>query len=129
MKKIKKYYDNTENNEPSKNLKEFINMEVQPGKAIELGCGAGKDTLYLIKNNWDVLAIDKEDVEDRITKKLSSNELKRFRFKKQEFENLELEENNLVVANFSLPFCNKNEFNKLWEKINNSILPNRIFYW
>lgn len=129
MGKIEKYYDNTENNSPRKNIQNFIEMNIEPAKAIELGCGAGQDTVYLIKNNWNVLAIDKEDVEARIAKKLDKYELERFRFKKQAFEELELEENNLVVANFSLPFCNKNEFNKLWDKINNSILPNRIFCW
>lgn len=127
MRNIKKYYDNTEMNPPNKNVKKFVEIESNAGKAIELGCGAGRDTVYLIKNKWNVLAIDRENVEDRIIKRLDEEELKRFKFQRQDFENIVLEENNLVVANFCLPFCNKNKFYELWDKINKSILPNRIF--
>ena len=56
-------------------------------------------------------------------------ELKNFDFKCQEFENIELEKNNLLVANFSIPFCNKKYFNEFWNKISDSILKGRIFYW
>ena len=68
-----------------------------------------------------MLAIDREDVESRICEKLDGKELKKFRFSRQRFEYLELENNNLLVANLSLPFCNKNSFKDLWNKINDSI--------
>lgn len=32
-----------------------------------------------------------------------------------------------MVANFSLPFCNKDNFKELWNKINNSILKDGYF--
>lgn len=127
MRNIEKYYKNTENTLPHDNIKQFIKMESKIGNAIELGCGAGRDTIYLIKNNWNVLAIDREDTEEMISKKLSGEEIHKFRFQKQEFESIILEKNNLLVANFSLPFCNKDNFNELWNKIIDSILPNRIF--
>lgn len=128
MNNIQKYYDNTENIPPNNNIKKFINMKTIPGNAIELGCGAGRDTLYLIKNNWNVLAIDREDVEGRIKKRINTQEyLNRFRFQQQNFEDIVLEKNNLLIANYSLPFCNKNEFTKLWKKIEKSILKNGYF--
>lgn len=71
--------------------------------------------------------IDKENVESRIAAKLETEELKQFKFLKQKFEEIELEKNNLVVANFSLPFCNKNDFKKLWNKIDDSILKDGYF--
>ena len=101
MKKIEKYYDNTEGAMPNYIIKKFIELNVEPGKSIELGCGAGRDTVYLIKNGWEVLAIDREDIQ--------------------------LEKNNLIIANFSLPFCNKNNFGELWNKINSSILKGGYF--
>jgi len=55
--------------------------------------------------------------------------LKNFNFKCQDFENIELEKNNLLVANFSIPFCNKDYFNEFWNKISNSILRERILCW
>lgn len=127
MRTIEKYYDNTEKIPPRKNVKTFIEMKNKVGKAIELGCGAGVDTAYLIKNGWEVLAIDQNDTKERIKEKLNSEEQKRFRFQKQKFEEIVLEKNNLIVANFSLPFCNKNKFKEVWNKIIESILSNRTF--
>ncbi len=122
MNKTQKYYDNTTFDYPRKNVKFFIeNIKVEPGKAIELGCGAGSDTRYLIKKGWNVLAIDREDVEARISKRLNTEELKNFRFQKQKFENIKLEKSNLIVANYSLPFCQKDKFKELWNKIKTSI--------
>ena len=126
-KNIEKYYDNTENEMPNYTAKKFIELNVEPGNAVELGCGAGRDTVYLIRNGWNVLAIDREDVETRIVSKLLVEELEQFEFFKQRFEAIKLENSNLVVANFSLPFCNKNDFKKLWAKINHSVLKDGYF--
>ena len=129
MRNTEKYYDNTEIDLPHKNIKKFTEIESNAGNAIDLGCGAGRDTVYLIRNGWNVLAIDREDVENRIKKRLKQEELDRFEFQRQDFENVVLPENNLLVANFSLPFCNKDKFNELWNKVEKSILPNRILCW
>ena len=127
MKKIEKYYESTADANPNYIVKKFIELKIEPGNAVELGCGAGRDTIYLIKNGWNVLAIDREDIEPRIKTKLSKEESKQFKFLRQKFEKIELEKNNLVIANFSLPFCNKNNFKELWNKINDSILKDGYF--
>lgn len=133
MNNMKKYYKNTENALPNIIIRKFIEMKIKPSNAIDLGCGAGRDTIYLIKNGWNVLSIDKEDTGKFISSKLNEEEIKRFRFVRQDFENIELEKNNLLVANFSIPFCKKDCFNELWNKITNSILKERIlcgnFFW
>ena len=104
-------------------------METKIGNAIDLGCGAGRDTIFLIKNNWNVTAIDSEDTKKIIESNLNVEELKRFKFIHQNFENIELEKNDLIVSNFSIPFCNKNYFDDFWLNIVNSINRNRIFCW
>ena len=130
MEDIKKYYENTENALPHPMLKRFIdNKNIKPGSAIDLGCGAGRDTVYLIKNGWNVLSIDKEDTREFVSSKLNEEEIKRFRFVRQDFENIELEKNNLLVANFSIPFCKKDCFKEFWNKISESILKERILCW
>ena len=127
MKNIERYYKNTTDAKSNYTIKKFIELKIKPGNAIELGCGAGRDTVCLIKNGWNVTGIDKENVESRIAAKLEAEELKQFKFLKQKFEEIELEKNNLVVANFSLPFCNKNAFKKLWNKIYDRILEDGYF--
>lgn len=127
MEDIKKYYENTEDAMPHPMVKKIIDMNIKPGNAIDLGCGAGRDTVYLIKNGWKVLSIDREDTKEIISSKLDNEEIKRFRFDNHNFENIELEKNNLLVANFSIPFCQKDYFNEFWNKITDSILKERIF--
>lgn len=126
MGNIEKFYENTKNAMPHDNIKKFIEMNTRKGNAIDLGCGAGRDTIFLIKNNWNVIAIDREDTKDIIEVSLNAEELKRFKFVQQNFENIQLDKNDLIVSNFSIPFCNKNHFNDLWFKIVNSINSNRI---
>ena len=74
---VEQYYENTESEIPRKNVKYFIEkIQCKPSNAIELGCGAGNDTVYLIKNGWNVIAIDREDVKTRITKRLNKEQFK-----------------------------------------------------
>ena len=124
---INKYYENTENALPNSIVKQFIEMNIKPQKAIDLGCGTGRDTIYLIKNGWEVLSIDREDTRKFILNKLDDEGIKKFRFEIQNFENIKLEKNNLLVANFSIPFCDKDGFDEFWIKITDSILKERIF--
>ena len=126
---IQKYYENTENALPHPMVKKFMNMNSNPKYTIDLGCGAGRDTIYLIKNGWKVLSIDKENTSEIISSKLNNEELEKFNFECQDFENIELEKNNLLVANFSIPFCNKDYFDEFWKKIANSILKEWILCW
>lgn len=118
---VYEYFENTKNAPPHDITKKFIKMEQEAGKAIDLGCGAGRDTVYLIKNNWNVLAIDREDVRDIIEEKLDKVEVKNFNFSCQNFENIYLKETNLIISNFSIPFCSRNYFDKFWNKIVTSI--------
>ncbi len=64
---VEQYYDNTESDMPRNNVKYFVEkIQCKPSNAIELGCGAGNDTVYLIKNGWNVTAIDENDTSERI---------------------------------------------------------------
>ena len=129
MGNIEKFYENTKDAMPHNNIKKFVEMQLINGNAIDLGCGAGRDTIFLIKNYWNVTAIDREDTKNIIEEKLNLEELKRFKFMCQNFENIKLEKNDLVVSNFSIPFCSKKYFNDFWNKIVNSINNGRIFCW
>lgn len=124
-----KFYQNTKDAPQNKMVTRFIKMHVTPGKAIDLGCGAGRDTAYLIKNGWNVLAIDRIDTKEMIANNLNQEEQKKFRFEKQNFKDMKLEPANLLVANFSIPFCPKDCFQEFWNRITNNILKDRILCW
>lgn len=127
--KAKLYYERTRNVKAHNNVEKFISFNIEPGKAIDLGCGAGRDTIELLKNNWEVTSIDRENTKGIIEEQLNENELKNFKFMQSDFEELQLEKNNLVVANFSLPFCNKSHFMNFYNQINESLEKGRIFCW
>lgn len=129
MGNIENYYENTKGAMAHKNVIDFVKIEDKVGSAIDIGCGAGRDTIFLIKNGWNVVAIDREDTEELIQSKLNTEELKRFKFECQNFENIVLKANDLVVSNFSIPFCSKNYFCEFWNKIVDSITSGRILCW
>lgn len=122
-----RYYNITKDMKPHKNIIKFLDMHVKPGKAIDLGCGAGRDTIALLKSNWNVLAIDKENTEYIIREQLSKEEQERFTFHKSIFGTMELPNSNLIVANFSLPFAKEKYLDLIWNKINNSLLSDGYF--
>lgn len=127
MDKAFDYYEKTKNTIARMNVRKFMDMEVAPKRCIDLGCGAGNDTIFLIKNGWKVTAIDKEDTEMIIKNYLNKEEQKSLEFIKSDFENINLKSCDLLVANFSLPFCKKDYLKELWEKIEKSIIKNGYF--
>lgn len=123
-----KYYNKTKNSNIPKNLKTFVDMKINPGICIDLGCGAGRDSIFLIKNGWKVIAIDKEDTEKMIRSSLQEEEQNYLEFIKQDFENnIILQSCNLLVANSSLSFCNRKNFDDLWKRIVDSISKDGYF--
>lgn len=128
MSEWNEYYKVTHNIPPRKNIVNFINNHKElPGKAIDIGCGAGNNTIYLIQNNWNVLAIDGTDVENSIKEKLNDEEKEKFSFQVQKFEELKLPKSDLIISNNALPFCNKEYFYTMWQEICNSINSNGFF--
>lgn len=76
------YYDKTKKEYPRNNVKFLIDsLNLESTNAIDLGCGQGNDTVYLINNDFKVLGIDKENVEEIIRERLSQDKQKYFQFK------------------------------------------------
>ena len=120
MKDWTNYQNKTYGDNVCKLLIEFID-KYKVDNAIDLGCGSGNETVYMIKNGIKVLAIDRQLNQDFILNRLSDNEKKMISFKESSFEDVELPRTNLLTAFFSIPFCNPNNFDELWNKIYNSI--------
>lgn len=128
MNNLERFFENTKDSLPNKNVQMFCKENIQTGTAIDFGCGAGRDTVFLIKNGWDVISIDKENTKALIEQNLNDKEIKHFKFIQSEFEDCKIEKNDLFVANFSIPFCKKEYFEQTWKKIVDSIKENRTLY-
>lgn len=104
------------------------NMEGIKGVAIDIGCGAGNDSIYLVKNGWKVMAIDTEtSVIEEQRKNLTIEQQQNLEIVNKNFNEILLPEADLILANYSIPFCNPMEFEKLWNKIEKSLKPKCIF--
>lgn len=128
MKKInwQNYYNLTTKRPPSPLLIKAIAFVKNKGAALDLGAGALKDSRFLIAQGFDkVIALDKErapkDLYDRFSKKF---EFIQYSFEDFPFSNFKFD---LVNAQYSLPFTNKNDFNKVWKQLKESLLPGGIF--
>ena len=126
MKDWTNYQNKTYGDEACKLIIDFLN-KYKVDSAIDLGCGSGNETVYMVKNGIKVLAIDRQLNQDFILNRLSDSEKQLISFKKSSFEDVELPKTKLLTAFFSIPFCNPNNFDELWTKIYNSIEDNGYF--
>ena len=126
MKDWTNYQNKTYGDDACKLIIDFLD-KYKVDSAIDLGCGSGNETVYMIKNGIKVLAIDRQLNKDFILNRLSDSEKQLISFKESSFEDVELPRTNLLTAFFSIPFCNPNNFDELWNKIYNSIEDNGYF--
>lgn len=114
------YQNNTYNNEVCKLLIKFLD-EYNINNAIDLGCGAGNETVYMIKRGIKVIACDRQLNKDLILNRLNDDEKEKISFVESDFVNISIPKTQCICAFFSIPFCNPKEFNNLWDKIYNSL--------
>ena len=126
MKDWTNYQNKTYGDEACKLIIDFLD-KYKVDSAIDLGCGSGNETVYMVKNGIKVLAIDRQLNQDFILNRLSDSEKQLISFKESSFEDVELPKTKLLTAFFSIPFCNPNDFDELWTKIYNSIEDNGYF--
>ncbi|WP_161864570.1 class I SAM-dependent methyltransferase [Pseudomonas yangonensis] len=88
------------------------------GFAIDLGCGAGRDTLELLRRGWEVLAIDREEQAiARLYQQIQVDQASRLTTLCEQFEDCELPPADLINSAFALPFCLPEEFPRVWQRI------------
>ena len=92
-------------------------------KAIDLGCGTGKDTLYLLKRGWNVLAHDGEArALEILRKRTTASTSERLKTLAAPFGELQLpQQADLVNASYSLPYCPPTEFAQCWSTVVDSL--------
>lgn len=101
------------------------------GVAIDLGCGCGNDSAFLLEKGWAVFAIDGEPLAIEILKKRKDISQQSLLFAHSErFEEINwnrLPKVDLVLAVNALPFCKKEKFQELWSHLTETIQPQGRF--
>ncbi|PSB07904.1 class I SAM-dependent methyltransferase [Pleurocapsa sp. CCALA 161] len=122
------YYDAVSDRPPRETLLTALAGFKEPGIAIDLGSGDGRDTVEMLRQNWAVLAIDREP--DAINRLLARPHFNTLQLITQivSFEQLQFPKSvDLINASFSLPFCSTDAFPSLWNQIFNSLVPGGRF--
>ena len=84
--------------------------------AIDLGCGDGTESAFLLAHGWHVLTVDGESaVIKRLMEKVP------IEAQVARFEDVILPDADLIHASYSIPFCHPDHFPELWKKIRNAL--------
>jgi len=120
------YYDAT-GDEPRATLLDALDRFEQPGVAVDLGSGTGRDTAELVRRGWRVLAIDGEP--EALERLASRTDLDHSQVTTQlaRFEEASWPQVDLVNSSFSLPFVPEDAFDAVWSRIVRSLLPGGRF--
>lgn len=124
MKNATQFYQNSiQKNIPSPLLKKFFgykyNEKLTGNTAIDIGCGAGNDTIHLLNNGFKVTAIDNEpQVKELLQNRITDD--KNLEIIIDDFSKVQLHKADLIFANFSLFFVKK-DFNLFLENVIKSI--------
>jgi SAM-dependent methyltransferase len=121
------YYETTQDAEPHQNVVMFLRKNRKPGIAVDLGCGAGRDTVLLLKHGWTVVSYDINNNAQYILERITPEERSRFTFVKSRHQDAEIPKCDLVVANDSMHYLSKEEFKTIIDKIYDSLNPNGDF--
>ncbi|MBW4518432.1 MAG: class I SAM-dependent methyltransferase [Scytolyngbya sp. HA4215-MV1] len=103
-------------------LDRFTDASIAPGFAVDLGCGDGRDTVELLRQGWQVLAIDGEATAIEHLQQRSDVNLEQLTTQIARFESLILPASvDLINASFCLPFCPPENFPTLWYTLVSSL--------
>ncbi|MCW8195403.1 class I SAM-dependent methyltransferase [Proteobacteria bacterium 005FR1] len=125
-KEILNYLDATKFRATRDDLKLGVELVDGPKIAIDCGCGAGSDIAFLRDKGFTVHAFDIEpEAVARCQKRFSGDE--KVTLCQARFSTFDYPRASLVGADASLFFCPEREFDEVWKKITDAILPGGLF--
>lgn len=94
-------------------------------RAVDLGCGEGRDTLDLLNRGWRVLAIDNtHSACTALTAKASELRIdSHLTVRECSFDNAAYGRADLINACLALPYCPPDRFARVWSKILKALQP------
>jgi SAM-dependent methyltransferase len=96
-------------------------MFEQPGEALDVGAGAGRDTGYLLRQGWRVTAVDASPEAATALRRMPRQ--RNLRVVVSAVEDFEPSTYDLVNAQFALPFIAPARFHATVERLVASVLP------
>lgn len=121
------FYEGVNKLQPHNGLVKFVRNHPNIKTAIDLGCGAGRDTKFLVKNGINVTAIDRADVRKFLYEGLEENEKERINFVQTQFSDVQLPKADLVISYEAIQFCDMETLKSLINKIKSSLNKNGYF--
>ena len=122
------YYQKIQGRKPRQLLLDALEKFQAPLHAIDLGCGDGTESAVLLEHGWHVLAIDGEPAAiKRLVGKVSEENRAHLQTQIAKFKDVVLSPAELIHASLSIPFCEPEYFDELWNKIVAAIKPGGRF--
>ncbi len=123
---VSKYFDATENRKVRDDLLFAVGVVDEPRIAIDCGCGAGADIAFLASQGFFVHGFDVE--EESISRcRARFKDVDSVVLSRSSFSSFHYPEASLVVADASLFFCPKSEFEGVWRNVCECLYPNGVF--
>ncbi|MCY1284660.1 hypothetical protein D9M68_720710 [compost metagenome] len=98
------------------------------GLAVDLGCGAGRDSLELLRQGWRVQAVDADpQALMHLLSQVDEASRQRLETTCESFETLALPRADLVNGAFSLPFCEPTAYPEFWTRISGALGQGGLF--
>lgn len=126
----KTYLENAETVPVKNTLFEALkHIKVPSGEhpfAIDLGCGAGSDTVFLLSKGWEVLCVDLsfEAIKATLRRAEKIGKGSMLQTINEPFENVDLKKYpqvDLINASYSLPYTDVNQFPEFWQRLKNQL--------
>ncbi|WP_419418470.1 class I SAM-dependent methyltransferase [Legionella sp. D16C41] len=90
----------------------------QPLNALDLGCGSGRDTVFLLEKGCDVTALDAESEAIEITRARTRHKAGHITFILSKLEEMQLpKQYDLISSNLTLSFVASKHFSDVWSNI------------
>jgi len=111
---------------PSEHIDEFLKSIKPKSRILDLGCGAGNNSVYLSNLGYNVIGVDLSDKMLAIAKSKKSDA----KFIKQDIGNLDFENNYFdhIIAAYSLCYLPKNQVPACLDKLYAILKPNGLLF-
>jgi SAM-dependent methyltransferase len=121
-----RFYSVTKDRAPWPMLMRAVSLAPRRGRALDLGAGAGRDTRYLLEQEFEVTAVDAEPGAVALLSALSNDRLRVVQSSFQEFD-FAPATYDLINAQFALPFMPSDRFASTFARLKAALVPSGIF--